>query len=63
MIIIVNIRRRGDLFAYSFLPSSLIFASIGEMQHSFSMEHAVFHLSDISGVCGKCVFPRPLHSS
>lgn len=50
-----------DLFGYSFLPSSLIFASIGEMQHSFSMEHAVFHLSDISSASGNCVVTHPLH--
>lgn len=56
-----SLRGEQDLFAYSFLPSPFIFASIGEMQPSFSMEHAIFHFSNISGMSGDCEFTRPLH--
>jgi len=59
--ILITLGAEKDLFGYSFLPCSLIFASIGEMQHSFSMEHAVFHLSDISSVSGDFVAAHPLH--
>lgn len=59
--ILLTLGGETDLFGYSFFPSSLIFASIGEMQHSFSMEHAIFHLSDISSVSGNCVVTHPLH--
>lgn len=50
-----------NLFAYPIFPDSLIFPSIRKVQDSFSMKHAILHLSFISGMCGECVLSSALH--
>lgn len=50
-----------NLFAYPIFPDSLIFPSIGKVQDSFSMKHAVLHFPFISGECWECVLSYALH--